>query len=155
MPDFILHQCAGKHTGVVASPKALRAYTRPWFPEGPRESPKCKGLNSHVRAESRSLQEFHKNVTRKDACLRISVRWQAHWGCCEPEGPKGLRASLGSRGPEGKSIWINFHVRTESRSHKKRISGRCLPAYTIYFLSGLQQSGSSDLNSADSEVIFF
>ena len=26
-----------------------------------------------------------------------SARWQVHRGCCEPEGPKGFRASLGSR----------------------------------------------------------
>ena len=50
---------------------------------------------------------------------RLSVRWQAHRGCCEPEDPKGPRASLGSRGPEGpegKSNVIDSHVRSEARS---------------------------------------
>ena len=63
------------------------------------------------------------------------MRWQVH------------RSRLGSRGlegesSEGESSEIMFKVVI---FHQKRISGKCLPAYTICFLSDLQKSGFSVL----------
>ena len=73
--------------------------------------------------------------------ILLSVRWQAHRGCCEPEGPKGLRVSLDSEGPRKSPMQLILMLGLNPEVfnfHQKRNLGMCLPAYTICFLSDLQ-----------------